>query len=269
MDEQAPPLEIYFKEHPPRTVAEAQQAIQAHTGIQRSPTQIQAFLKRLGMKCRKVGYVPGRAANPDKQAEQEAFKTQELEPRLAEAKTGQRRVLFMDAAHFVLGTYLSRVWCFPRLFIASPSGRQRFNVLGAVDAVTKEIFTVTNQTYINAESVCRLLTQIAARYAHEKITIVLDNARYQKCELVLQQAARLGIELLFLPAYSPHLNLIERLWRFVRKECLYSKYYPKFDGFKQALTECIENAHTKHRDKLETLLAWNFQSFEKVKISTV
>ncbi len=86
---------------------------------------------------------------------------------------------------------------------------------------------------------------------------------------MLQHAASLGIELLYLPSYSPHLNLIERFWRYVRKECLYSKYSSKFDGFKQALTECIQNAHTKHRDELETLLAWNFQSFEKVKISTV
>jgi transposase len=269
LDEHTSTLEAYFKEHPPRTVAEAQRAIQEQTGIERSPTQIQAFLKRLGMKCRKVGYVPGRAANPDKQAEQEEFKTQQLEPRLADAKSGKRRVLFMDAAHFVLGAYLSMVWCFTRLFIASPSGRQRFNVLGAVDAVTKEIITVTNETYINAESVCLLLTKIATRYAGETITIVLDNARYQKCEWVLQQAASLGIELLYLPSYSPHLNLIERLWRYVRKECLYSKYYPKFDGFKQALADCIQNAPTKHRDELDTLLAWNFQSFEKVKISTV
>ena len=269
LDEHATTLEDYFKEHPPRTVAEAQHVIQEQTGIKRCPTQIQAFMKRIGMKCRKVGYVPGRAANPDKQAEQGTFKTQELEPRLAEAKAGKRRVLFMDAAHFVLKACLSKVWCFTRLFIASPSGRQRFNVLGAVDAVTKEIFTVTNETYINAESICLLLTKIAANYAGELITIVLDNARYQKCELVLQHAAELGIELLFLPSYSPHLNLIERLWRYVRKECLYSKYYPKFDGFKQALADCIQNAHTKHKDELETLLSWNFQSFEKVKISTV
>ncbi len=269
LDEHAITLEAYFKEHPPRTVAEAQQVIKDQTGIERSPTQIQAFMKRIGMKCRMVGYVPGRAANPDKQAEQETFKTQELEPRLAEAKAGTRRVLFMDAAHFVLGAYLSMVWCFERLFIASPSGRQRFNVLGAVDAVTKEIFTITNETYINAESVCLLLKKIADKYAGEVITIVLDNARYQKCELVLQYAAKLGIELLYLPAYSPHLNLIERLWRYVRKECLYSKYYPKFDGFKQAVDDCIQNAHVKHRDNLESLLTWNFQSFKNVKISAV
>lgn len=184
LDAHAATLETYFKDHPPRTVAEAQQAIKAQTGLERSPTQVQAFMKRLGMKCRKVGYVPGQAANPDKQLEQETFKTQALEPRLAEAQAGKRRVLFMDAAHFVLGAYLSMVWCFTRLFIASPSGRQRFNVLGAVDAVTKEIFTVTNDTYINAECVCTLLTQIAARYAGETMTIVLDNARYQKCDWV-------------------------------------------------------------------------------------
>jgi transposase len=123
--------------------------------------------------------------------------------------------------------------------------------------------------YINAESVCLLLTQIAARYPGRLITTVLDNARYQKCELVWQHAAALKIELLYLPSYSPNLNLIERLWRCVRKECLYAKYYPKFDRFKQALVDCIQNAHPQHRDELETLLSWNFQSFEKVKISAV
>jgi transposase len=269
MEAHATSLENYFKEHPPRTTAEAQQLIKDQTGLERCPTQVQAFMKRLGMKCRKVGYVPGRAATAEKQAEQQTFQTDELEPRLAEAQAGKRAVLFMDAAHFVQGVYLAMVWCFSRLFIASPSGRQRFNVLGAVDAVTKQIFTFTNETYINAESVCHLLTQLAAHYTTLPITIVLDNARYQKCAVVLQHAAALNIELLYLPAYSPHLNLIERLWRFVRKKCLYSKYYAKFEPFKQAITECLQTAHTQHKDELETLLSWNFQSFQKVQISTV
>ena len=269
LDEHAPALAAYFKEHPPRSTAEAQQIIREQTGLERSPSQVRAFMKRLGMKYRKVGYVPGRAAEPDKQAEQAVFQTQQLEPRLAEAQAGKRAVLFMDAAHFVHGVYLTMVWCFTRLFIASPSGRQRFNVLGAIDAVTKQVFAIMNETYINAESVCLLLTQIAACYTGVPITIVLDNVRYQKCDAVLRQAAALGIELLYLPSYSPQLNLIERFWRFVRKECLYSKYYPDFGGFKQAITDCIQTAHTKHRNELETLLSWNFQSFEKVQISTV
>jgi transposase len=257
-------LEAYFKEHPPRSAAEAQAAIEKLTGLKRNPTQVQAFMKRLGLKCRKVGFVPGRATDPDKQAEQENFQVNQLEPRLQQAQAGQRVVLFMDAAHFVYGVFLGMVWCFVRLFMPSPSGRKRFNVLGAINAVTKEVLTVTNETYINAESVCLLLSNIAHRYGPIPITIVLDNARYQKCALVLDQATALGIELLFLPSYSPHLNLIERLWRFVRKECLYSQYYADFASFKQAIATCIETAHTEHREELDTLLAWNFQSFKKV-----
>jgi transposase len=270
LDEHRQSLEDYFKEHPPRTIAEAKTAIEDLTGLERSPTQVRAFMKRLGMKYLKVGYVPGgKAATPEKQAEQETFKTQQLEPRLEEAKAGKRVVLFMDAAHFVHGAFLAAVWCFARLFIPSPSGRQRFNVLGAVNAVTKEILTFTNETYINSDSVCHLLIQIAQRYVSIPITVVLDNARYQRCALVQAYADYLGIELLFLPSYSPHLNLIERLWRYVKKECLYAKYYQNFADFKQAIETCLETACTEHKAELETLLSWNFQSFEKVQISTV
>ena len=105
--------------------------------------------------------MPGKAANADKQAEQKEFKEKELEPRLAEAKDGKREVFFMDAAHFVHGTFLGMIWCFVRLFIPSPSGRKRFNVLGALNAVSKKVLTITNETYINAQSVCELLLKIA------------------------------------------------------------------------------------------------------------
>jgi len=156
-----------------------------------------------------------------------------------------------------------------RLFIPSPSGRKRFNVLAALDAVSKEIITVTNETYINAESVCQLLAEIAKLGLDKPITLILDNARYQKCALVQNYAAALNIELLYLPSYSPHFNLIERLWKFVRKECLYSKYYQKFPDFKQVIDSCIRNANTIHKDELESLLTWNFQSFKNVEISAV
>lgn len=68
---------------------------------------------------------------------------------------------------------------------------------------------------------------------------MLDTARYQRCKLALEKAAESGIELLFLPPYSPNLNLIERLWKFVKKEVLYSKYYDNFEKFKVAITECL------------------------------
>jgi hypothetical protein len=128
--------------------------------------------------------IPGRAADPDKQDEQESFREENLEPRLAEAREGKRVVVFMDAAHFVHGAFLGMVWCFVRLFIPSPSGRKRFNVPGALNAVSKEVITLTNETCINAQSVCQLLLQIAQYHGSKPITVVLDNARYQKCALV-------------------------------------------------------------------------------------
>ncbi len=76
--------------------------------------------------------------------------SKKLEPRLEKAKSGQRAVFFVDAAHFVLGAYLGFLWCFERLFVKSGAGRQRFNVLGALNAVTHELITVTNDSYINA-----------------------------------------------------------------------------------------------------------------------
>jgi len=79
---------------------------------------------------------------------------------------------------------------------------------------------------------------------------------------VLERAGQLGIELLFLPPSSPNLNLIERLWRFVRKECLYNTYYEHFDAFKQAITQCLAETTGRHQAALNHLLTLEFQTFE-------
>jgi transposase len=158
---------------------------------------------------------------------------------------------------------LGYLWSLTRIFIKAPAGRKRFNVLGALDAVTHELITITNDTYINALCICELLTKIAECYPRMAITLILDNAKYQKCKIVWDLAASLNIELLYLPAYSPNLNLIERLWKFVKKQCLYSKYYSDFTLFKSAITECLSKTHTDHKKELDSLLTLNFQSFKK------
>jgi len=176
--------------------------------------------------------IPAKA-DPEKQKE---FLEQEIQPRLDEAQAGKRVVLFVDAAHFVLAPFLGFLWSVVRVFIQAPSGRQRFNVLGALNAMTHELITITNDTYITAESVCALLEKIANLYVGIPISIFLDNARYQRCALVMEKAKSLNIELCFLPSYSPNLNLIERVWKFVKKNCLYSKYYEEFPAFKAAIS---------------------------------
>src|SRR5215510_14054539 len=123
---------------------------------------------------------------------------QKLEPRLAEAQAGQRAVFFVDAAHLVFGAFLGYLWCCARCWITAPSGRQRFNGLGALHAITHEVITVTNCTYSNAESVGQVLRKLGAVGFQVPLTLGLDNARYQRCALVQSVADTLGIELLYL-----------------------------------------------------------------------
>jgi len=92
---------------------------------------------------------------------------------------------------------------------------------------------------------------------------VMDNARYQRCELVRKLAENLEIELLFLPSYSPNLNLIERLWKRVRKDCLNCKYYEGFDEFKKAINRSLEKlTHAERKKEMGDLFALNFQLFD-------
>lgn len=185
------------------------------------------------------------------------------------AKKGLIKLFFVDAAHFVHGAFLGYVWSKIRLFIPSPSGRKRYNVLGAIDAITHKLIKITNETYINAESICFLLFELYSQNYKESITIVLDNARYQKCELVTKTAFLLGIELLYLPSYSPHLNIIERLWKWVKKDCLYSKYYSEFKDFKLAIESSLNKVNFEKNQEMKTLLNLKFQSFNKTQIITI
>ena len=112
---------------------------------------------------------------------------------------------FLDAVHFVHGAFLGHLWSFERLFVPSPSGRSRFNVLGALNAITKEVVSVENTEYINSQSVCEMLLKLHHRRIGVPARVVLDNARYQTCRCVTDFASALGIEFLFLPPYSHRL----------------------------------------------------------------
>ena len=260
-------LEESFRKHPPRSAKQAQAVIEQQTGIRRGLTQVRHFLKdQLGLRWRKTGAIP---VPPKKTIEEHAqehasFLEKKLEPRLKQARRGRRQVYFVDAAHFVFAPFLGCLWCAVRLWVRAPSGRKRYNVLGAVDAVTHQMIRVTNDGYINAESVCALLHAVAEAAVGLPITLVLDNARYQKCALVQALAESLGIELLYLPSYSPNLNLIERLWRFVRKQSLDSTYYEDFEHFRTAIDGCLDDLSTVHKGEMETLLVHKFQMFEDV-----
>jgi transposase len=212
---------------------------------------------------RKVKQVPEKANI----AAQEQFRAQTLEPLVKEAQEGKIELLFMDAAHFVMLPFLGYLYSLAVRYIKSWSGRQRFSVLGAINTVSKELIMITETTYVNSATVCALLKETAMRYYDRRIVIVLDNARYQRCRLVLQTAEQLQIQLLFLPPYSPNLNLIERLWKFVKKKVLYNFFHADFPKFCSAISTCLGKTHTEYRDELETLLQPNFQSFKNATIN--
>jgi transposase len=185
---------------------------------------------------------------------------------LDDAHAGRGHVFFVDAAHFVFGTFLCCLWSFARIFIRAASGRQRFNVLGAWNAVTRQLIAVTNTTVVNTETMSELLRKIAALGLSGPITLVLDNARYQHNAAVKALARQLGITLLFLPSYSPNLNLIERLWKFIKRRALYGRYHPTFADFRRAIEETLDGLSTTHAERLMTLMTLNFQEFENVSL---
>src|SRR6201996_5611518 len=97
-------------------------------------------------------------------------------------------------------------------------------------------------------------------------TNIVNFSKACLCVCLATTNPSLGIELLFLPTYSPNLNLIERLWKFVKKQCLYSIYYNDFAVFKQAISACLAQTNTVHKATLDSLLTLRFQTFSKSQI---
>ncbi len=212
---------------------------------------------------RQMGAIP----LPPKPTVEEHFRTQaaflenQLEPALSEAKADRRTVWFVDAAHFVQGSFLCCVWCLVRIFVRGAARLRRYNVLGAFNAVTRELIRVGNDTRVSADTMVELLGRIAVGMTGP-VTLVLENARYQRCTVVEAEAKRLGIELLFLPSYSPNRNPIERLWKFVKKRALRGRYYADLTAFRAARDDHLDRFVTDHRDEIRSLMTLKFQTFD-------
>jgi len=247
-----------FTAQPPKSTREAKSRIEKLTGIRRSPSQVREFMKRHGLRYIKTGHIPAKA---DTEKQQQWVK-EKLEPAIEQAQNGKCHLLFLDAAHFILQPFVCALWCVTRMFIKAASGRNRINVLGAVNAITKQIHTLSNTTYISAETIVSFLQQLKEQYGNLPLKIVLDNARYQHCKFVETAAKAMEIELLFLPSYSPNLNIIERLWKFTKKTILYAKYYETPHKFHTAITGFFQTVHQKYNPDLQKLLTLKFQFFQ-------
>jgi len=183
-------------------------------------------------------------------------------PLMAKAKENKLTLLFLDGSHFVMGCdFLGYIYGKTRRFIKTFSGRKRYNVLGAINYVTKKVTTITNDTYITAAEVCEMLWKVYTEYSRKPVHIILDNARYQKCEIVTDLAQKLGITLHYIPPYSPNLNLIERLWKHVKSR-LRSKYYDKFSDFKRTIDSIIEDTDKGNKMVIDKLVGESVQIYD-------
>ena len=240
------------------TLTEIQKWILDEYGLKVSTRHLSKFLKGRGVRKLKGGSIPAKA-DPK---EQRDFYRDTLLPLMRKAGNGKNVLFFMDAAHFVMGCdFIGCVYCRVRRFARSLSGRARYNVLGALEYASKKVITVTNNTYIKADSVCDLLKKIRDANKGKIIHIVLDNARYQKCDCVTKLARELRINLEFLPSYSPNLNLIERLWRFTKSE-LRKTSWSDFKAFSGKIDSIIDSTTKENKYKIDRLIGEKVQLYD-------
>lgn len=241
----------------PRSSAEAAHIIRDISGISFSLTWVRGIMHRCGFRFIKTQPIPGRAC-PDKQAEWVSA----LQLVIDEAKEGKRKLYFMDAVHFTLEAFTCHVWCKEPHYLKTGAGRNRFNLLGCVDPFSLDIIQSHSMVYVDAEQTKAFLEKVRRVSGDIPVSIVLDNARYQHCQAVKDKAAELGITLIFLPPYSPNLNIIERLWKYTRRHVLAGKYFDSPAMFHEALRHFFEVDYINHKPNLSSLLTLKFQSFK-------
>lgn len=213
------------------------------------------LLKRLGFTYKKNRLVPSKA-DPNTQ-EQFIRWFQGLRERM-----GPDDLLFFgDAVHFKHNAEAGYAWSpsgKPHL-IPSNSGRQRYNVLGAYDPQTQASCILLTEASINQGVMGEFLAQLRTEFPDaQRVYLILDNASYNHAHSVKDKAAQLGIALDYLPPYSPNLNPIERLWKFVRKKFFKDRYRHSFEKFCRQLEAFFDNLDD-YAEQLRSLITENFQ----------
>jgi transposase len=211
------------------------------------------LLHALGFRYKKPKIVPGKSDPQAQQAFLEVY--QELKQNKGKADP----IYFMDGVHPKHNTLASYGWIRRGVekAIKSNSGRQRLNINGAIELETLSCATVMAES-VNADSTIASFKQLEGKHPQaETIHIICDNAHYYRSRQVKAYLEHSRIELVFLPPYSPNLNLIERLWKSFKKQVLYNRHYEKFDEFKSACIAFFKDMgpHTK---ALCSLLTENF-----------
>jgi transposase len=252
--EQRQQLTDYLQSHLCLTAKQVAHYVQQTWQISYSERGITQLLHRLGFVYKKPKLIPGKA-----DAEwQRAFIDQYR--KLQADKPAGDRLYFMDATHPHHNPIASYGWIKRGQDheIRSNTGRQRLNINGVIDCSDLSAIIRYDDT-INAQSTIKLFQQIEAQNPQaSRIQIICDNARYYPAQVVKDYLTDSKIEWVFLPPYAPNLNLIERFWKFFKKNVLYGRYYETFYEFKTACDNFFSELE-QHHASLRSLLTDRFQ----------
>jgi len=211
------------------------------------------LLHDLGFSYKKTKSIPCEASKE----KQETF-LKDLDLYLSEQNTA---TYYTDGVHPTHNTRSLYGWISTgkEFEIPTVSGRDRININGAVEASNPTDVIIEVSETINAEST-KLLYQkiIEANLDKDKIYIISDNARYYRNKELAKWIENTKIIQVFLPPYSPNLNLIERLWKFMRKKAIDPIFYRTKEKFREGILLFFKNIEN-YKIELETLLTLNFR----------
>jgi transposase len=222
-----------------------------------TPNAMTKLMKRLDFVYNRPKCVPAKADA----AVQEQFPKEPLLPLMAQANA-DKPLYFVDGmdpsytAHPGFGWIRRGVTREPK----SNHGRVNVNINGALSWPDREVIHLEAEK-ITSEAMIALFETLAARHpSATAINVVLDNASYNRSAAVKAYVSSEGcrVQLVLLPPYSPNLNLIERLWWFLRKIALWNEYYPTFAGFKAAIDESFRDLGNC-REQLTSLITDHFR----------
>lgn len=230
-NKQSRQLEAHLQEHTYLYVKDIVVYVQITFNITYTIHGMRSWLQRHGFSYKKPAVVPGKA-NEQQQKEWIA-EYEKLRAKLSPDET----ICFIDGVHPTHNVQPAYGWIKKgvRKEIPANSGRSRLNLSGAVDIISHRVIFQADQT-LNADATIAFFQKIEAAYPDKnKIHVFCDNARYYKNKLVQGYLESSKIALHFLPPYSPNLNPIERLWKWMKERVIYNTYYPEFDEFKSAV----------------------------------
>lgn len=207
------------------------------------------WLQNHGFSYKKPAVVPGKA---DKEAQKAWIEFYEgLKRNLTENET----ICFMDGVHPTHNAKPAYGWIQKgqRKEIPTNTGRQRVNLSGMIDIISKQVLVREDET-LEAESTIRFLKRIEEAYpSKQTVHLFCDNARYYRNKKVQAFLETSKILMHFLPPYSPNLNPIERLWKLTNEWILNNKYYENFSEFRNSLLSFLGSLSDPPQDLLKIL----------------